>query len=92
MRVSPKPPSTPWPDIRQNMTCREAVIARMAEDVADLINRAGEFGAAGIDDLIRLGWTEKQAWTHGPGLFRRAVESGKRKRAGTRHPQFRRVA
>lgn len=84
---------TYWRELRPDMTCREAIVARMAEDVDDLIHAAGQFGTVGIDDLVRLGWTEKQAWAHAPDIFRRAKQARQRKRVAPRlPPPTRRVA
>ncbi len=58
-----------WPLPRHLMTAPSAIVARMAEDIADLDSMDG----VTIRQLMRLGWTERQCSQHGRAAARRVA-------------------
>ena len=50
--------------LRFEMTDREAIIARMADDVSDLAHKRGLDRDVTENDLIRLGWEPRQIRAH----------------------------
>lgn len=50
--------------LRFEMTDREAIITRMADDISDLAAKFGMDRDVTTDDLIRLGWEPRQIRAH----------------------------
>lgn len=63
-----------WPQARDRMRDPEAIVARMAEDIARAA-RAEHDGVVEAHHLQALGWTEAQLAAHGQEAARRAAEA-----------------
>ena len=61
--------ATFWPTVRADMTDRDLIRRRMAEDLFPLFEAQGEDATISERDLRRLGWLPEQVAAHGPGAL-----------------------
>jgi hypothetical protein len=76
-----------WPFARHEMVAPGAIVERMVEDIAGLVNDGGDAPCVTLDDLTRCGWRPEQTAAYGARAFKRFEEAQakpKRRQTGNR--------